>query len=161
MQRSGFRSKRPFIERESDWAADLFAAKRLESPRLTVVVRLPAAKMPPSPIVSRPKENAVYSEPYRRLVAALPCAICGIELRSQAAHPPPSGKSRKEDDRKIFPLCADDLERPGCHTLFDQYKLYTYEETCAMAVILAIHTRYEIMTSGKWPKGLLYWMEAE
>lgn len=67
------------------------------------------------------------NEKYRRLVASLPCVVCGIEGRSQAAHSNLSmhGKamSLKASDAAIFPLCADEPGRQGCHSLFDQHKL--------------------------------------
>jgi hypothetical protein len=154
MQRSSFKSKRPLLQKARNWAADLFEAKRCETPR-------PAVKPGQGGFLfnPQPKENAVYHEGYRRIVASLPCIICGIEGRSQAAHPPPSAKGRKEDDRKTFPLCAPAPDHIGCHTLFDQYKLFTAEETRARAVLMGIETRYEVMTRGLWPKDLPYLVE--
>lgn len=42
-----------------------------------------------------PKAAPVRSEPYRRAVATLPCAICGVPGYSQAAHLPPEAKGMK------------------------------------------------------------------
>ena len=54
-----------------------------------------------------PKAEALRSEQYRRLVAALPCKVCGIAGHSQAAHPNTGkGAGTKTDDRQCFPLCA-------------------------------------------------------
>jgi hypothetical protein len=68
------------------------------------------------------------NEKYRRLVASLPCAYCGREGRSQAAHSNLSkhGKafSLKASDAAIFPLCADEPGRQGHHSLFDQNRLF-------------------------------------
>lgn len=65
------------------------------------------------------------SEAYRRLVAALPCACCGIYGRSQAAHPNTGkGMGLKTNDRDCFPLCSDGPDWRGCHSLFDQGALY-------------------------------------
>lgn len=63
------------------------------------------------------------SEPYRRLVAALPCIACGIEGASQAAHPN-SGKGLgiKTDDLLCFPLCH--VGAADCHGRFDRYELH-------------------------------------
>ena len=68
------------------------------------------------------------SEKIRRAVAAMPCAYCGREGRSQAAHSNLSshGKcmGKKASDAAIFPLCADELGMHGCHYMFDQHKLF-------------------------------------
>lgn len=73
------------------------------------------------------KVPVVRAEPYRRLVASLPCVNCGIEGASQAAHPN-SGKAKglKACDLDIFPLCHEGAN--GCHRAFDNYKLCTREE---------------------------------
>ena len=72
----------------------------------------------------RPKLNPVRSEPYRRLVAMLPCINCGILGFSQAAHGPTAGLGIKSDDLGAFPLCiqhgADGI---GCHVRYDRYML--------------------------------------
>jgi len=75
-------------------------------------------------VASIPKAEPVRSEAYRRLVAALPCASCGIEGRSQHAHSN-DGKAKgiKACDLESMPLCADSPGRVGCHSLFDQYEL--------------------------------------
>ncbi|MCL2887467.1 MAG: hypothetical protein FWF20_11985 [Betaproteobacteria bacterium] len=75
-----------------------------------------------------PKTKPVRDEAYRRAVAALPCARCGIQGYSQAAHPNTGkGMGTKTDDRLCFPLCADRPGVRGCHSLFDQGGLYSKE----------------------------------
>lgn len=63
-------------------------------------------------------------EAYRRAVATLPCANCGIEGYSQAAHSnlPEHGKGRgmKALDVYTFPLCATRPGINGCHVEHDQ-----------------------------------------
>ena len=105
-------------------------------------------------VLALPKENAVYSEPYRRLVAARPCINCHIESYSQAAHPPPTAKGRKEDDRLTFPLCCTRPDVPGCHADFDQYRLVPAADMRSVAGHWATETRQAIRQSGKWPAGL-------
>jgi len=105
-------------------------------------------------VAARPKENPLRSEPYRRLVAMLPCAKCDIADFSQAAHPPPTGKGIKEDDRMCFPLCCTRPGEPGCHWLFDNYKLMPQAEMRVYAYICAIDTRETIEENGMWPDGL-------
>lgn len=100
------------------------------------------------------KDHPVRSESYRRLVAMLPCANCGISELSQAAHPPPTGKGIKEDDRECFPLCCDRPGERGCHSLFDQYKLFTPETTRCYAKWWGAETREIIDGNGMWPADL-------
>jgi hypothetical protein len=76
-----------------------------------------------------PKRQRVRDEPYRRFVATLPCSHCQVEGYSQAAHPNTGkAKGRKADDTLCFPLCCDRPGVVGCHTLFDQHKLFARAE---------------------------------
>jgi hypothetical protein len=120
-----------------------------------------ASKPVAKPEVARPKENAVESEPYRRLVAMGPCKNCQIQGFSQAAHEPPSGKSIKQDDRGCFALCCN---RPGpkgivegCHPKFDRYELFNHAKTHRMAKQWGAETRQEIDDAGLWPKKVAKW----
>jgi hypothetical protein len=114
------------------------------------------------PVPAIEKENAVRSEPYRRLVAALPCANCRREGRSQHAHTNGAGKGKgiKNDDRDAMPLCADDYGLPGCHSRFDTYALFLdREEHRRMGALWSRQTRESIQSSGLWPKNLEYPVE--
>jgi hypothetical protein len=76
-------------------------------------------------MTARPKApKPVRSEPYRRLVAALPCINCTLEGFSQAAHPN-AGKAKglKACDLACFPLCS--VAGNDCHRKFDQYEYGT------------------------------------
>lgn len=103
---------------------------------------------------ANPKQNAIESEPYRRLVAVLPCAYCGIAELSQAAHPPPTGKGIKEDDRECFPMCCTRPGIPGCHVLFDQMKLMPRSAMRDFAARAGADTRDTIDGNGQWPNNL-------
>ena len=108
------------------------------------------------------KENPLRSEPYRRLVAALPCMWCGRPGRSNHAHENSGkGKSMKVDDRRAMPLCVDDLGQHGCHTAFDQYALIDggKEAHAELGRAMAARTRKIILDAGKWPKALPLWKE--
>ena len=107
------------------------------------------------------KENPLRSEPYRRLVAALPCINCGREKHSQHAHENlGKGKGFKVDDRRAMPLCADDFGLPGCHTRFDKYALFLdREEHRRMGALWADQTRAQIETMGLWPRNRPRWSE--
>lgn len=102
-----------------------------------------------------PKENAVRSEEYRRLVAKLPCKQCGIAGFSQAAHPNTGkGAGLKTDDRLCFPLCVDRPGVQGCHSLFDQHALYSRAARRAIEPAWGADTRRQIATMGLWPSKL-------
>lgn len=105
-------------------------------------------------VVATPKANFVECEAYRRLVAALPCINCGIMDYSQAAHPHPTGKSMKEDDRCTFPLCCTRLLITGCHVEFDQYRLFPADQVREVAARWGETTRETIISAGDWPDSL-------
>lgn len=110
-------------------------------------------------MTARPKEAPARSEAYRREVAKLACSYCEIEGLSQAAHPPPTGKGIKADDRECFPMCCTRPGTPGCHALFDQYKLMHTADMRDFAKAAAKDTRDLIDGNGMWPKGLPKWNE--
>src|SRR3974390_1672224 len=66
------------------------------------------------------------SETYRRYIASLPCAHCGLEGYSQAAHvgglAEGKGGGLKVSDARCIPLCGDRPEVAGCHTKFDRHE---------------------------------------
>ena len=100
------------------------------------------------------KERAIRSEPYRRLVAAMPCINCQLVGFSQAAHLPPDGKGIKQDDRQIFPLCCTRMGIPGCHADYDQYRMFPREKAVEVGIEWAKQTRRQITQAGEWPKNL-------
>ena len=103
---------------------------------------------------AQPKTEAVRSEAYRRLVAAMPCKACGIEGYSQAAHLPPDGKGVKQDDRLIFPLCCTRPSITGCHADYDQYRMFSHEQAMIFGMAWAKQTMQAVMAAGNWPKRL-------
>jgi hypothetical protein len=109
--------------------------------------------------VSVPKVKSARSEEYRRLVAALPCDLCGARGRSQAAHPNcGKGMAMKTDDRLCFPLCIA-FHGSGCHELFDQGALMTKERRREYEPEAGKRTRDTINAMGLWPKRLPQWSE--
>lgn len=104
--------------------------------------------------LAQPKAEPVRSEPYRRLVAALPCKACGIQGYSQAAHLPPEGKGTKQDDRLTFALCCARPGVNGCHQDFDQYRMFPRAAAMTVGRAWAADTQRQIIAAGKWPKGL-------
>lgn len=106
------------------------------------------------------KENPLRSEPYRRLVAELPCAHCGIAGYSQHAHENDGkGKGMKVDDRRAMPLCCTRPGIEGCHVAFDQYRLLPggRDAHAEQGRIWAEQTRQQIEQLGKWPKKMPPW----
>lgn len=151
MKRTAFKRRDgPTVRPVREWTGEY----NPDRPR-AVMARCDAAAKPIT------KDNAVRSEAYRRLVAAMPCKHCGRIGRSQAAHPPPQGKALKQDDRLVFPLCADELMRRGCHPRFDNYELFTHEVALAWAAQWAFETRAEIIAAGQWPAGLPLFDESQ
>lgn len=108
----------------------------------------------------RPKSEPVRSEPYRRLVAAMPCKACGIQGCSQAAHPN-SGKGLgiKTSDLDCFALCCDRPGVPGCHGRFDRYEFGGKHAQALMEQAWAADTRRQIAAAGMWPATLERWIE--
>jgi hypothetical protein len=122
------------------------------TPRPRDVVQPSAAPCVDRMVLSYPKDLPVRDEAYRRLVAALPCIHCGRRGRSQAAHGPTLGMAIKASDLDLFPLCADEPGRVGCHTKFDRYELFDADQRREMAASWSARTRATIDT-GKPPAG--------
>lgn len=100
-----------------------------------------------------PKTNPVQSETYRRLVASLPCADCGIEGYSQCAHGPTLGLGIKCSDLETFPLCCTRPGQRGCHELYDRYE-WPAEQRAILGEKWAAETRATVKALGLWPKKL-------
>ncbi len=106
------------------------------------------------------KAEPVRSEAYRRLVAALPCVMCGVHGYSQAAHPNTGkGMGSKTDDREIFPLCASRPGVAGCHSKFDQSAIFKKHDRRAIEEEWGRITRAAIVAAGLWPSKLQHYKE--
>jgi hypothetical protein len=112
-------------------------------------------------MTARPKQNAVRSEAYRRLVASMPCKACGIQDYSQAAHTHQGGKGIKADDRDTFALCCPREGVEGCHADFDQYRMFPKHTARIVGAAWAADTRRAIKAAGKWPAKLPKFEEGE
>lgn len=101
------------------------------------------------------KDEPARCEPYRRLVALLPCEFCGVVGFSQAAHPNTGkGMGLKADDRRCFPMCAHRPGVQGCHALLDQGALLTKEKRRVFEEAAGQRTRDAIEAAGMWPANL-------
>ncbi len=135
MKRSGFTSKLP--PRRPVRQIEGYTPR----PRAVAV----AVAGPARATVALPKQHPVRDESYRRLVAALPCILSGIEGYSQAAHPNSAkAKGMKADDLLCFPLCAARPDHPGCHWLFDQHTIFPRDRRAAVEQQWAQQTAADI-----------------
>ena len=106
---------------------------------------------------SIPKSQPVRNEAYRRAVASLPCVICLIAGKSQAAHGSGAGTAVckgmgiKSCDLTCFPACA-----LRCHPALDQGAMFSKAVRHALEPVWAADTQRKIHAMGKWPKGIPY-----
>ena len=105
---------------------------------------------------SFPKSQPVRSTAERRIVASLPCCICGVPGYSQAAHGSGvgtavcKGMGLKSCDLTCFAACVT------CHHQLDQHALFTKAARHALEPAWAADTQRRIHAMGKWPKGVPY-----
>ena len=156
LQRSGF--GRYMLVRKSPTAMTLAERAglglRVTQPRAAVLASCATMAAP------APKVVPVEHEGYRRLVAALPCKLCGIAGHSQAAHPNTGkGAGTKTDDRLCFPLCCDRPGVRGCHPQFDQHALMSKAARREIEPAWGADTRRQILAMNVWPKGLPLWSD--
>ena len=147
MKRTGFKSRAPQAQNsDPDRVRSMptVAPGAFRAPQ-------PVAIAPAAPIA---KANPVRSQQYLRAVASLPCAICGIQGYSQAAHLPPEAKGMKQSDLLTFPLCCTRVGIPGCHQDYDQYRLFPRAAAMAVGRAWAADTQRRILAMGLWPKAL-------
>ena len=120
----------------------------------------PGAFRAPEPVATAPaarveKSAPVRSEAYRRLVAAMPCVICGMVGYGQAAHGSTGkGMGIKASDLELFCLCADRPGVRGCHSRLDQGALFTKSVRHELEPVWAADTRRRIQAMGLWPTNL-------
>ena len=157
LKRTGFRAQRrapgPDTRdaRIAERAARTMAAAQ---PADRAVAMAPVLAPASAPIE---KERPLRSERYRRAVASLPCAWCGIEGYSQHAHENDGKGARlKVDDRRAMPLCCARPGIEGCHIEYDQYRLIPGGRPAHIELghTLAARTRARLNDMGLWPAGI-------
>lgn len=126
------------------------------------IVKMPAKSTVSAPAAapafrgSFPKSQPVRNEAYRRLVAALPCVICGIAGQSQAAHGSGAGTAVckgmgiKSCDLTCAPFCVPH------HQQLDQGAMFSKTVRHALEPVWAADTQRRIHAMGKWPKAIPY-----
>jgi hypothetical protein len=138
LKRTGFKPK--------GWPFELRPVKTIEyTPRpraAAVAISDGKARM----VVPVPKRQYVRDKDYLRWVASLPCAHCGIEGRSQAAHSDDNGAAGKgmgikACDSTAYPACAPTPGDQGCHARIGSSGLWPKETRRAMERDYAQRTR--------------------
>lgn len=164
MKRSGFKPRELAQVAPEDAEARNDARQERMAALMLVEVRKTAPVVISTEVVAVPKEELVRSEPYRRLVAQLPCIWCGICGYSQHAHLNlGKGMGLKTDDRTGFPLCCSRPGIEGCHVAYDQYRLIEGADSDLhheYGLEWGRITRHTILTSGLWPKPVPPWRDA-
>ena len=106
------------------------------------------SKNPPKRIKSRQKAVPANEKAHYRRVAGLPCACCGIEGFSQAAHSnrhqDGKGAGLKAHYLATFPLCCDRPGVVGCHTRHDQCIGGNRAEMNRRSIIYIAQTKREL-----------------
>lgn len=152
LKRSAFKRKPPAPYVKLERVPQVYA-------RLTVPVNYARFD---TPMVALPKEAPVRHEGYRRLVAMLPCAHCGIVGSSQCAHSDLSkGAHIKSSDLTCYPACADRPGVVGCHSMIGASGSMTRDQRRALEAQYARDTREIILLSGHWPADLPLMEESE
>ena len=145
MKRTGFKPRTPHRE-----------ARDPDRVRAVPTVT-PGAFRAPQPVATTPaepvtKDAPVRSEAYRRAVASLPCAICGVPGYSQAAHANHGkGMGMKACDLTCFPACGPRPGFQGCHAALDQGALFTKAARRELEPVWAADTRRRVKAMGLWP----------
>lgn len=98
------------------------------------------------------KDKPIRSPKYLREVATLPCANCGREGYSQAAHANQGkGMAMKTSDNTAAPLCTVGPHGKGCHEMFDQYELGDKHQSALLIKGWATDTYWTLKRAGKVP----------
>lgn len=159
MKRSGFKREPRKVRQLHDSNDMQNLDSKLAQPLPQITQQRSVIKRIDDVVCAQTKVVPVEHSGYRRLVAMLPCIMCGISGHSQAAHPNTGkGMGTKTDDRLCFPLCAPRPGIPGCHSRFDQGALLTKEERRNAEPEFGRRTRAVIDSVGLWPENLPRWI---
>ena len=121
----------------------------------SVVPRAAAMGLGSTAAAPIPKAAPVRSEAYRRAVATLPCAICGVYGYSQAAHANQGkGMGMKACDLTCFPACGPRPGFQGCHAALDQGALFLKAVRRELEPVWAADTMRKLWEMGLVPDSL-------
>lgn len=154
LKRTGFKPRKPDPKTQANREAAL--TQRALAAMKNVVARasVMAGGCTGAPVG---KDAPLRSERFRRAVASLPCAHCGIAGYSQHAHENEGkGKALKLDDRRAMPLYCTRPGIEGCHAEFDQYRLVPGGRHAHIELgrAMAAQTRRQLNELGLWPAGI-------
>ena len=132
----------------TQWTGDTAPTPRTAPMRMRYhVARLTV----PAPVS---KGQFLRSEPYRRWVAALDCAHCGIGGYSNACHADQGkGLSLKACDSTVWPGCVTRPGRVGCHDSIGATGQMTRDARRELEARYGEATRAAARAAGVWPKG--------
>ena len=150
MKRSAPLKRTPFKRKQPVHAAAERAPRQLYR-----LARPCSAAVISSTVVTMPKDAPVRSDLYRRLVASLPCIMCGVEGFTQHVHGSQGkGMALKACDLFAFPLCCTRPGEIGCHAMLDQGALLSKEARRLTEPEWARRTVLTIIGQGLWPARL-------
>ena len=105
-------------------------------------------------VVPIPKPVFLRSEKYRRWVASLDCAHCGIAGYSNACHADEGkGTGIKSCDSTCWPGCVTRYGRTGCHDIVGASGLLGKITRRVTEKRYGIQTRAKAKAAGVYPKG--------
>ena len=155
MRRTPFRRARASTTPETEQEREQRLMDKAQRAMNSAVPRAATMGLGTTAAAPIPKAAPVRSEAYRRAVATLPCAICGVPGYSQAAHANQGkGMGMKAFDLTCFPACGPRPGIQGCHAALDQGALFSKAVRRELEPVWAADTRRKIQAMGLWPKGL-------
>lgn len=155
MRRTAFRRSRASATPKTEQEREQRLIDKAQRAMNSVVPR--AANMGSSTTAAAPipKAAPVRSEAYRRAVATLPCAICGVPGYSQAAHANQGkGMGMKACDLTCFPACGPRPGEQGCHAALDQGALFMKAVRRELEPVWAADTMRKLWEMGLVPDSL-------
>lgn len=155
MRRTPFRRARASTTPETEQEREQRLMDKAQRAMNSAVPRAATMGLGTTAAAPIPKAAPVRSEAYRRAVATLPCAICGVYGYSQAAHANQGkGMGMKACDLTCFPACGPRPGIQGCHAALDQGALFTKAVRRELEPVWAADTQRRIKAMGLWPKGV-------
>ena len=137
MKRAAIRRKAP-PRRE---ATQSTYSPRPRTPAQPVLVADGKARM----VVPVPKAQPLRDEGYRRLVAALPCVLCGIVGYSNACHGDEGkGLGIKAGDETAYPGCVSRPGIVGCHERIGTLRELRKDQRRELEALWANQTRMKL-----------------
>lgn len=155
MRRTPFRRARASTTPETEQEREQRLMDKAQRAMNSAVPRAATMGLGTTAAATIPKAAPVRSEAYRRVVASLPCVICGTPGHSQAAHANTGkGMGMKACDMTCFPACGPRPGFQGCHAALDQGALFLKAVRRELEPVWAADTRRKVHSLGLWPKNL-------